>query len=507
LSVQYGFRYDMMPHTWERNNQVSNFNPAHYQPGLTTAASFNPDGSFAASAPGLQTNSIGTFYMNGVDLAGQAGTSTALVKNDYKTFMPRVGFSYDVAGNGKTVVRGGFGTFYERIQGNDIYDAAGSPPFISTPSANNVEFTNTSFNWQAGTAASTPTFVQGFNSLNTYYPDPAVAQYSLGVQHEILPSLIMITQYVGNLDWHQNVWIPINNYPLSTPLATREAAANHSLATIPSLLAASYPGFGNIRLQSTTQTGSYNSFQAGLRQQNKHGLSYELDYTYAHQIDSTPGSVDVDNNNPTRNPWNLKYDKGSGILDRRQVFSGNYEYKVPFFNHSSGLTKSVLGGWEVSGTVISEAGLPWLGNVAPSNTYGDTVGLGGDYSIRPNLAGKPHYTKTSQPLGGINRYRYVDSTGFSAPTPSWLGGPNLGFGNMGKDAVVGPGRTNFSTALYKSFAFGEAAHFEFRADSFNTFNHTQYNSLQDTNPQNGDFGFVNNTQDPRTFELGGKFIF
>ena len=101
----------------------------------------------------------------------------------------------------------------------------------------------------------------------------------------------------------------------------------------------------------------------------------------------------------------------------------------------------------------------------------------------------------------------MSNAGFSKPVASWLGGPNLGFGNMGKDAVVGAGRTNFSTAVYKSFAFGEAAHFEFRADSFNTFNHTQFNGLSDTNPQNADFGFVNSAQDPRTFELGAKFIF
>jgi len=507
LSIQYGFRYDMMPHTWERNNQVSNFNPAHYQPGLTTAASFNADGSFVSGAPGLITNSIGSFYMNGVDIAGQEGTPRALVRNDYNTFMPRVGFSYDLAGNGKTIVRGGFGTFYERIQGNDIYDAAGSPPFISQPSAGNVEFTNPSFNWQAGSAASTPTFTQGFNSLSPYYPDPAVAQFSLGVQHEIVPSLIMITQYVGNLDWHQNVWIPINNFPLSTPYATRAAAANGSLSSVNSLINKSYPGFGNIRMQSTTQTGTYNSFQAGLRQQNRHGLSFELDYTYAHQIDSTPGSVDVDNNNPTRNPWNLRYDKGSGILDRRNVFSGNYEYKIPAFNHSQGLEKAILGGWEVSGTIVAESGLPWFGGYAPTNSYGDTVGLGGDYSIRPNLAGKPTYNKTKTTVGSVSGYQYVSSAGFSKPVPGWLGGSNLGFGNMGKDAVVGAGRTNFSTALYKSFAFTEGSHLELRADSFNTFNHTQFNGLADTNPQNADFGFVNSAQDPRTFELGVKMVF
>ena len=521
LSVQYGFRYDALPHVFERNNQVSNFEPALYQPGL--APVFNSDGSFAANSPGLTTNSIGTFYLNGIALAGQNGVPRGLANEDYKTFMPRVGFSYDVAGNGKTVVRGGFGTFYERIQGNDIYDAAGSAPFISTPSANNVEFTGTSTNWQSGGTASTPTFTQGYNSLSTYYPNPAVAQFSLGVQHEIAPSLIMITQYVGNIDWHQNTWVPINNYPLSTPLATREASVNGGLSTVQKLQLATYPGFGNIRLQENPLTGTYNSFQVGLRQQNKHGLSFELDYTYSHQIDDSQSSVDVDNNNPSFNPWNLKYDKGSGALDRRNIFNGNYEYKIPLFNHASGLEHSILGGWEVSGTFISEAGMPWLGNTAPGGGGPDTVGLGGDYRIRPNITGKPTYTKGKTTVGTTSGYQWVSASNFSQPVASWDGGPNLGFGNAGKDVVVGPGRTNFTTALYKSFAITERAHFELRAESFNTFNHTQFNAInnglnfslmQGADPRlpgsyapASNFGFVTGAQDPREFEFGGKFIF
>jgi hypothetical protein len=504
LSIQFGFRYDAIPHTWERNNQVSGFIPSLYQPGLMP--SFNSDGSISTTSAGLQTFSLAgvstPFYMNGIAIAGQNNVPRAMVKNDYKTWMPRLGFSYDLLGNGKTIVRGGFGTFYERIQGNDIYDAAGSAPFISTPQAEVAEFTNINMNWQTGTVPVNPITVQSYNSLNNYYPDPAVAQFSLGVQHELAPALIWTTQYVGNLDWHQNTWLPINNFPLSTPMATRQAFAAGTLGSEATNANLTYPGFGNIRLQSNPDTGSYNSFQTGVRQQNKHGLSYEIDYTWSHQIDSTQTSVDVDNNYPAYNPWNPKYDKGSGSLDRRQVLNMNYEYKLPFFKNANSLTHSTLGGWEVAGTVISESGMPWFGNDAPKDSV-DTVGLGGDYAIRPNISGKPHYVKTKTASG----YQYVSGSNFSTPMAAWNGGANLGFGNSGKDAVVGAKRTNFSTSLYKDFSFGERAHAEFRAESFNTFNHTQFNGLSSTNITSSSFGYVNSTQDPREFELGFKLAF
>ncbi len=511
LTLQLGARFDALPHAWERNNRISNFDPTTYQAALMPT--IHSDGSLDPAGPGFRIVEGTPFYMNGVTIAGSGNTPRGLVKNDYHTYQPRVGFSYDLFGSGKTVLRGGFGTFFERMQGNDIYNVAPSLPYSNTPAATNVEFSNPSKNWVTGGTAAMPTFPQNMTGLATYYPPPGVAQYSVGVQHELKPSLIWVTQYVGNMAWHQNVIVPINNYSLNTSLDDRwhaaqqqnyaeahEGAAPLSPGYTASL--ANYPGFANIQMQTNPATSNYNSFQSGVRQQSKFGLSFEVDYTYAHQIDSQIQSVDLVR---VSNPWNLKYDKGSGALDRRHMLNINYVYKLPFFKDAGPLLHSALGGWTIAGTAIAESGLPWFGgsNPGPAGGYPDTVGLGGTYTIRPNASGKPVYPKKKDANGN---YQWVSNSVFSAPTPSWLGGPNLGFGNAGRDIVVGPGRTNFTTSLYKTFDFGDRASFEFRAESFNTFNHTQFNSMQNR-AANSNFGVVTGAFDPRTFELGGKFVF
>jgi hypothetical protein len=283
-------------------------------------------------------------------------------------------------------------------------------------------------------------------------------------------------------------------------MATRKLDGAGSLTGAQTAMLRAFPGFGGITEETNIATGTYNSFQAGLRQQSRHGLSFEIDYTYAHEIDDQVGSNDLDT---STNPFDLKYDKGSGSLDRRNILNMNYVYQVPLYAHSTGLTHSILGGWEISGTVISESGLPWAGNNAPSDGGSDTVGLGGNYTIRPNFSGKVQYPKAKD---GHGVYQWASAAGFSQPVAAWNGGPNLGFGNAGRDIVVGPGRTNFGTNLYKSFAFTERARFEFRAESFNTFNHTQFNNFHN-NITGSDFGEVSGVQDPRTFELAGKLIF
>ena len=122
-----------------------------------------------------------------------------------------------------------------------------------------------------------------------------------------------------------------------------------------------------------------------MRVENKHGLTAQLSYTWSHEIDIQSGDLGSTNisgsSGSVSNPFNLRYDRGSGVLDRRHIFSANYDYALPFFKSGAHLVeREVLGGWELSGVTVAEAGSPV--NVTYST---DTLGLGGGTLNRPNL--------------------------------------------------------------------------------------------------------------------------
>jgi hypothetical protein len=543
LSLQLGVRYDALPHAWERNNYLANFVQDDYQ--FNALPIWDASGAIDPASPTLYTFLGIPSYINGMELAGQAHIAPGVVNNDYNTVQPRVGFSEDLTGNGKTVLRGGFGTFYERLQGNDIFGVATSAPFDPSLGIGDPFFSTPGTNWNTG-ASIAPTaliFAGGGDSLAKDYKAPGVAMYSLGLQREVVPSVIWVVQYVGNIAWHQNIVNNINNMNPGIGLANIAAptsAANYQdprctsgdgsgkytvngqpvSASNPSPDAncgsflnyggfnafRQYQGYTSISQDQNQTNGTYNGFQTGLRAQNKWGLSGEVDYTYSHEIDIT-----TYDRSTVSNPWYFKYDKGSGQLDRRNILSANYIYKLPIFNKSAGLLKSIAGGWEIAGTIIDESGTPSSpGNSSPY----DPVGLGGGYTVRPNS----QLNKIGMPRKFTE---WFDTTQFYAPTPVWAGGTSLGFGNAGKDMIVGPGRVNFTTSLYKSFQIYDTARFELRFESFNTANHTEWNGINSGmscatgtgltagSPcvASGSYGQVTSTWDPRSLELGGKFIF
>jgi len=494
LTLNLGMRFDGMPHAFERFNQFANFNPAVFS-ASTAANAVNADGTLNPSV--LTSSNGGLFYLNGIQEANVNGFPRGVVKNDYNTLQPRVGFAYDVKGDGRTVVRAGFGMFFERVQGNDVYNAALNPPFAYQPSATNVYFSDPSTSALTG-QTTTQSFPSTLTSLKYSYPNPGTAMFSGGIQHQIAPSIVGVIQYAGSTGWHQSDDRHINTLPLTAndpaapnnPYYDREGVANGSLNAN---LYRQFPGFADINQEETTTNFSYNSLQVGLRMEAKHGLTLELAYTYSHEIDEVSSDL-----NGVSDPFNAAYDRGSGAFDRRHDFNANYIYNLPFFAHSSNvLERTALGGWSISGVTVAESGTP-----APISYNGsDTLGLGGGTTNRPNLVAKVSYPKT--------RLAWFSTASFADPTAPWLnsGNNNQGFGDAGKDAVVGPGLFNTNLSLFKSIAIKEGGPaLQLRFESFNTFNHTEFNGL-DTNSHDGNFGQVTNAYDPRTLQLGAKFSF
>ena len=492
LTLNLGIRYDALPHNYERFNKFANFLPADYDP--TMAQTPGADGTLIPTGPGFSTPSGSStpFYLNGIRLAGVGGFPRGAVQNDYKSIQPRVGFAYDPFSNGKTVLRGGFGLFFERIQGNDSYNAGSNPPFSYQPSSNNVYFSNPKQSAQTGATASSNPFPATLTNLSYRYPLPGVAMYSLGVQQELAPSIISVLQYVGTAAWHQNDDRAINTLPLSASPALRQSVATGGANAN---LYRQYKGYASITQEEQTTNASYNSLQAGLRVENRHGLTVQVSYTWSHEIDVANSDLST-----VANPFNVRYSRGSGSLDRRNIFSTNYIYDLPFFKKSdNGFVREALSGWQVSGITIANSGVPVAVTYAT-----DTIGLGGGTSNRANL------TSTSvSTVGPKTQAKYFNTAAFSAPAPAWpvAAGVNAGYGNSGKDKVVGPGRFNTNLAVFKSFPLvGESFKLQVRAESFNTFNHTQFQNLN-SEFTSGNFGQVTSTWDARKFQFGAKLLF
>jgi hypothetical protein len=170
---------------------------------------------------------------------------------------------------------------------------------------------------------------------------------------------------------------------------------------------------------------------------------------------------------------------------------------LPFFKHSSNVAaRTILGYWGISGVTVLQGGLPV--NIGYNGT--DTLGLGGGTSNRPNLVAPVTYPH--------KQTAWFSTSSYADPTAPWNGGANQGFGNAGKDNVRGPGLVNFNISLVKTIQLTnhEGPNIELRFESFNTFNHTQFNGL-DTSNHDGNFGQVTSIVTPRNLEFGGRFRF
>jgi hypothetical protein len=509
LTLNLGIRWDGIPHTYEANHLSSNFYPNLYNPA--NAATFDSNGNICSNnsvpacpggpSPGLVAESAFggyQFYLNGIGVGGLNGVPKGLVNSAWNNWGPRVGFAYDLTGAGKTVIRGGYGLMYERIQGNDMYNGAVNPPGDPSPTLNGVSLDNPGQKLSGGapiTAAALPVLPLGVTGIATNYAPPRSSQFSAGVQQAIGPNAVFSVSYVGSRGRHENYYQAINLPPLADlggPTGEVKAGSiNYETVT--------YPGIGQMRLAFDGGNANYNSLQVSLNGTVHRDLHLQAAYTAARAKDSTTSNGSGGDLNNATNPYaGWSYDYGPSVFNRNNVFLVNFVYDLPFLrNDANRLVRSTVAGWELAAIVTAQSGAPVNLGLSGVNTPASIISNSGD---RPNVNGAISYPKTvSQWFTG----NFSD--------PACQTGPDC-YGNLGFDAITGPGRQNWDLSLAKDFAFTERAKLEFRAEAFNAFNHPQFQGNINTGGLGNNFGAANFGQitsayDPRELQLALKFIF
>jgi len=511
LTVNLGLRWDGIPHTYEANKKTSNFYPNLYNPA--NAATFDSNGNLCSGAgdpgctavtPGLGTSSNAIlagyqFYLNGIGVGGVTpGIPRGLADNQWNGWGPRLGFSYDLTGHGTTVVRGGMGVMYERVQGNDMYNAALNVPANAKVNFNNVLLDSPKTSVLTGTTLTAPIVVasiQGIEADN--YKLPSTTQYSAGIQHQVTTGTIFDVSYVGTLLRHQSDDRDINLPPTTDLPALIGSSSNYNL-DLP------YAGYAGIEMYQNEANGEYNSIQADMHVNIHQDLQAQFGYTYSHAYDTSQSNgngFDLDN---VSNPYaGWKFDWGPSVFDRHQVAFLEYEWSLPFLRHSTDLASKLLGGWELAGSSVFEGGAPL--NV----TLGGNQGSNGlqNGTNRPDLAGAISYPKVRSSAG---MQWFSPGNGVNNST---FGTPALGaWGNLPYNALRAPGSQDWNIAMHKIFRFTEHSNFELRAETFNIFNHPQWvaNGNQGgigTSVNGGNFGLITSAADPREFQLAGKLSF
>ncbi|MBV9938901.1 MAG: carboxypeptidase regulatory-like domain-containing protein [Acidobacteriaceae bacterium] len=385
---------------------------------------------------------------------------------DWNTWQPRLGFAYDLTGHQSTILRGGYGIFHERIEGNFIFSAVNNPPFVQQTLIyyGNVE------NPGGGTVQNFPS-----NINNSHYLDmkvPRTMNWSFGIQQKVGRDSLLDLSYVGssaaNLSYQQDI-----NQLLPGTIQANPGVNVNALRP--------YPGYADIYQYNTGANFIYNSLQVQFRKQFTQGGLINVAYTWS--------KARTDANNyayQPQNSYNLRGDWGPSSYNRNHILVISYVYPLPFWLDGRTWYQKVLGGWQISGVTTLQTGLP-VNITLPSDNAGIGIGSG----QRPNLVGDA-YLSTS-------RTQYLNPLAFAIPAPGM-------FGNLGAYAVFLPFWSNWDASLQKAFPIGEHVRANFRAELYNFPQHFSYTSIGTTYPS-GNFGQVTGATDPRTLQLALRVSF
>lgn len=462
LTLNLGIRYSYQP-PWYLKEATTSFVPRLYSP--SQAPQVTPNGVL------IPTSNYDP--MNGLAFSGDHGNNipVGFSKTDKNLWEPRFGFAWDVFGNGKTAIRGGFGITYYRTQ-DQVWSTLVNPPGVISANLLNVPFSNPT----AGIAS--PLFPPNL-AVTPYDAIPTrISSYSFGGQHQFGSNTLLNVYYAGNVVTHMDFSRDLNQ-PL--PIAGYQFDPRLNANTISANAIRPYLGYGSMSATFTDGTANYNSLQIGLSRRFTHDLSFQLAYTYS----KTLGKGN-DIHGTAQDAYDLAAEYGLSKTDRTHIFTVGYVYDFPFFSGRNGIIQKTLGGWGLSGMTYYDSGFPLTPGLATS-----TAGL----ATRSDATGQPLF-----PAGTHTVSEWFNAAAFVAP-------PSGFFGNAAVGSIRGPGLEDWDIALTKQTPlYGERVHSEFRLGVFNAFNHTNFSGVS-TAFGAGNFGHVTSALDPRILELALRVWF